>query len=121
MIIATRLAWMALAAIHLLPALSLGSDALRQRLYGMRPQGDLAVLLAHRSLIFAALVVASLTAAFVTRARFATAIPVTISVMGFLLAYSSQGAPAGPLRQIAWIDLAATPLLALVWWDAWRR
>jgi hypothetical protein len=121
MIALTRFAWGALAAIHILPALGLVSSMLRQRLYGMDPQGDLAILLSHRAVIFVAIVMASLVAAAFDTVRPVTAFFVSVSVVGFLFVYALGGMPAGPLRQVALVDTAALPLLVIVWIGLVRR
>ena len=121
MILAARVAWLGLAVIHLLPALGLVSTTLRHRLYGIDPTGDMAILLAHRALIFAAVVLASLTAAAIDTVRPATALVVSTSVVGFLLVYALGGMPAGSLRQVALVDCAALPLLVIVWVEIARR
>ncbi len=120
MIFVVRLAWLGLALIHILPAFGLASSILRQRLYGMDPVGDLGILLAHRALIFTALVAASLIATFVHAIRLPAAFAVTVSVIGFLVAYRLGGTPIGPLRQVALVDCVALPLLAIVWFDIAR-
>ena len=120
MTVAVRIAWTALAAIHLLPALGLVSTTLRNRLYGIDPTGDMAILLAHRALIFAAIVTASLAAAAFDAIRPATALAVSISVVGFLVVYAVGGMPTGALRQVALVDCAALPLLVVVWIDVVR-
>ena len=121
MIALTRFAWVALAAIHILPALGLVSSTLRQRLYGVEPGGDLAILLAHRAVIFATIVMASLLAIAVDTVRPGAAFFVSVSVVGFLFVYALGGMPAGPLRQVALVDCAALPLLVVVWIDLVRR
>jgi hypothetical protein len=121
MILLTRFAWIALAAIHLVPALGLVSSTLRQRIYGIDPGGDLAILLSHRAVIVAAIVTASLAAATFDTVRPATAYIVSASVIGFLFVYALGGMPAGPLRQVALVDCAALPLLVIVWLDLVRR
>lgn len=121
MMLLIRLAWLALAAIHLLPAFGLISSAVRLRLYGVEPTGTMAILLSHRALIFAAIVLVSLTAAAVQAVRPGAAFAVSVSVVSFLIAYALGGLPAGALRQVALVDCAAVPLLILVWIDVVRR
>lgn len=121
MTVLVRLAWIVLAAIHLLPALGLVSASVRQQLYGPVPTGDLSLLLAHRGLIFAALLVSALVAAIFTPARLATAFAVTVSVTGFLVLYAVEGCSGGPLRRIAIVDAAALPALLIIWLDLLRR
>lgn len=113
-------AWIALAAIHLMPALGLVSPAIRQVLYGIEPAGALATLLSHRAILFAALVLASLGAAAIPALRPGTAIAVTTSVIGYLVAYAANATPAGPLRKVALVDGIALAPLTVVWIDIAR-
>ena len=117
----TRIAWLALAAIHLLPALGLISSSIRYKLYGIEPTGNMAILLSHRALIFVAIVTASLAAATMNSVRPGAAVAVSVSVVGFLIAYSLGGLPSGALRQVALVDCLAVPLLVLVWIDIVRN
>ena len=112
-------AWIGLALIHLLPSLGVASNTVRRQLYGVAPHGDMAVLLAHRGVIFAALVIGAFAASLWESMRYPCAVPISISVLGFLAVYIRGGAPAGPLRRLALADLAAIPLLLLVWYDVW--
>ncbi|OYY90804.1 MAG: hypothetical protein B7Y45_06355 [Sphingomonas sp. 28-66-16] len=116
-----RVAWLALAIIHLLPALGLISTSMRHRLYGVEPVGSFAILLSHRAFVFAAIVLASLFAVVNVQVRPAAAIAVSVSVVGFLIVYVAGGAPVGALRQVALVDCIAVPLLILVWIDVVRR
>jgi hypothetical protein len=121
MMLLSRACWVLLAAIHVLPAAGLVFASLRHRLYGVDPSGDIAILLAHRALIFGAIVVMSLAAAIFETWRPTAALVVSVSVIGFLIVYMLDGSPAGPLRQIALVDGAALLLLAIVWTDMARQ
>lgn len=114
-------AWLALAAVHAAPAAVLFAPSLVQSLYGVSPDGAAGVLLIHRGALFLALVVAAVLAAFDPGARRVGSMVAAISVVGFLLVYARAGMPAGALRAVAWVDLAALVPLALVAFHAWGR
>ena len=117
---ATRLAWGLLALVHLGPAATAFVPSLTERLYGLSPQGDVAILLAHRGVLFCGVVAACLFAMFDQPARRALSVVVAISVVGFLVLYMQAGAPPGALRTIAVADAAALLALAFVLFSAWR-
>jgi hypothetical protein len=113
------LAWAALALVHLMPALATFSPALRRRLYGIESDGALKVMLTHRGVLFAAVLVACVYAAMAPEARQLASLVVAISLIGFLIVYSASGAPKGPLRNVALVDAVAIIPLAIVCADAW--
>jgi hypothetical protein len=115
-----KIAWLALGLIHLFPAASAFSPSLMQRIYGVAPSGDLAVILAHRGVLFCALLASCVFGAFDPAARRPLGIVVAISVIGFLVLYARAGMPAGPLRTIAIVDALGLVPLAAVLWSAWR-
>ena len=115
-----KAAWAMLALIHLAPAAVLVAPGALGRLYGIAPDGDLAVLLVHRGALFLALVAVCLYALADPAARRAAGLAVAISVVGFLALYARAGLPAGPLRAIALADAVALAPLALVLAAAWR-
>lgn len=117
--IVTKLAWVALALIHAPPAAALVSSAAVERLYNVRAEGDLGVILTHRGALFLALVIASVWAAFDPSVRRAVGLVVAISVLGFLAVYARAGMPPGALRTIAIVDGAALLPLAWILFDAW--
>ena len=117
---ATRIAWIALAAVHLAPAAVLFLPALAERLYGTARAGDVGVLLVHRGALFLGLVVLLLWAAFEPAMRRAASLVAAISVIGFLAVYAHASWPDGPLRRIARTDLLALAPLAPLAWVAWR-
>ena len=86
----------------------------------MAPDGDLGVLIAHRGVLFLAIVIACVIAVFDPPARRALGVVVAISVIGFLALYLRAGAPPGPLRTIAIADAVALLPLAVVLYAAWR-
>jgi len=111
---AERLAWLGLALIHFLPAAAAFRPGGIGRLYGVTPGGTLALLLEHRSLLFAAVVVLCVWSALDPQPRPAAAVATGISVLGYLVLYARHGWPAGPMRTIAKVDLLALPLLGFV-------
>lgn len=111
--------WLALALVHMPPALAAFLPALRQRMYGVDETPQLAVILAHRGILFLAVAAVSAYAAFDPEARRAAAIVAAISVVGFLLIYAAARLPKGPLRFVAIADCAALLPLAGVSADAW--
>lgn len=114
------LAWLALMLVHTPPALATFSAKLRQRMYGVEEGGPLGVILAHRGVLFLAVVVVCVLAAFVPGVRIAAALVVSISVLGFLATYLLGGSPR-QLRTIALIDTIALAPLAVVLIDFWPR
>ena len=115
----TRAAWLALAIVHLAPAAVVVQPGLVGRLYGVAPDGDLALILRHRGMLFLALVIVSLYATFDPPARKAASLAVATSVIGFLWLYMAAALPAGPLRAIARVDAVALLPLCWVFATAW--
>ena len=115
----SRLAWIALAAIHLPPAAVLAAPALARRLYGVDPGGAAGVLIVHRGALFLALACLALWAAFDPALRRAASLALGLSIGGFLVLYLRVGGPPGALRTIALADAAALAPLALAGWRAW--
>lgn len=113
-----RIAWIALALIHLAPGVAALIPGTITRLYGVPEQGAVGLLLQHRSVLFATIVVACVWAAFSTQARPFAAVTTAISVIGFLVIYALHGLPAGSLRPIAWADFIALIPLVYVGWRA---
>lgn len=116
----TKLAWALLALAHLSPAAVAFAPSLIERLYSVAPAGDLGVLLAHRGVLFLAIVTACVLAMFDPGARRSLGVVVAISVVGFLVHYLRAGAPPGPLRTIALVDAAALVPLGFALAAAWR-
>lgn len=109
-----RVAWLGLALIHLLPATVVFWPGGVARLYGARPGETPLLLLEHRGLLFAGILVLCLWSALDPQPRPAAALATAISVLGYLALYIRHGLPQGPMRTIARVDLLALPLLALV-------
>lgn len=116
-----RIAWVALALIHIMPAAAAFAPAMTARLYGVAPHGPLALLLAHRGALFLAVALVALLAAVSPEARRAAALVTGVSVISFLVLYARAGLPEGPLRTIATVDALALAPLAFVIVDALRR
>lgn len=119
--IVTRIAWILLAFVHAAPALVAFRPSLAARLYGAAGSGDLALLMTHRGVLFLAVVLACLYAAWEPTARPTAALVAGISVVGFLIHYALAGLPVGPLRTVALVDAFALIPLACVLLTAWPR
>jgi hypothetical protein len=119
--VATKASWALLILIHASPAMVLFAPTLVRRLYGVDESGGAGVLLVHRGALFLAVIAACAYAMVAPEARRVASVVVAISVIGFLLVYARAGAPAGPLRKIALVDLVALAPLAMVAFEAWRR
>lgn len=112
-------AWLALALLHLPPALAALSRDLVEQLYGVAANGDAALLLQHRAVLFIAVAAVCVLAAFVPEARRAAALVAAVSMIGFLLLYALAGFPGGSLKTIAIADLLGVPFLIFVSWRAY--
>jgi hypothetical protein len=106
-----RLLWLVLAAGHLLPALSAVQPAILVRLYGLAPGGDLSLLMRHRGVLFAVMVIIACWAAVDPGVRSLALLALGVSIGGFLLLYIGAASPAA-LRQIAIVDAVLVPVLA---------
>jgi hypothetical protein len=115
------LCWLLLAIVHASPAAVLFRPSLINALYGIQPASSTGLLLVHRGGLFLAIVVVSSLATFSPGARRAASLVVGISIISFLMIYSSAGAPEGPLRTIAVVDVGALLPLAVVLWSAWLK
>jgi hypothetical protein len=116
----TLIAWCVLALVHTPPAAVVAWPELVGQLYGETIGGTLQLLLVHRGVLFLAVVMACIHAAFIPSARRVTSLVVGTSVVGFLFLYARAGMPAGPLETIALFDAIALAPLAWVVIDAWR-
>lgn len=115
-----KAAWVSLALLHVMPALSAFAPAVVDRLYGVSPDGDVGVLIVHRGVLFLAVCLAALYAAFEPGSRRLASLLLCISMLGFLLVYLRAGMAPGDLRKIAIADLAGLVPLAWVSFAAWR-
>ena len=112
-----RLAWLVLAAVHLMPALALFRPELLTTLYGLRPDNPLFLLMRHRAALFLVVLVISLWSIVDPAPRRLASVAVGISLLAFLLLYWQAGSPKA-LRKIAQVDLAGLPALAFAAWSA---
>jgi len=109
-----RLTWLGLVLIHLMPATAVFRPGGIARLYGIKPGNALLLLLEHRSLLFAGIVVLCAWSVLDAQPRPAAAVATAISVLGYFGLYIRHGMPTGALRTIAKVDLLALPLLAFI-------
>lgn len=107
-----RILWLVLAVGHALPVLSLFRPGMLVQLYGIAPDGDLATLLRHRGALFLAIVIVAVWSAFDPRVRKLGLAVVGTSLIAFLGLYLTGGSSPG-LRQIAVVDAAMIPVLAI--------
>ncbi|OYU16123.1 MAG: phosphopantetheine adenylyltransferase [Alphaproteobacteria bacterium PA4] len=115
---AVTVAWLLLAALHLVPALALLRPALLTRLYGAAP-GDLGfALLRHRAALFLVVFIIAVWAAFDAAVRPLAVVTVAVSMLSFLLIHAASGRPAA-LRGIASADMMGLLPLAFVTWEVW--
>jgi hypothetical protein len=114
-----KIAWLVLAAVHLMPALAFFRPATLTVLYGVAPGNSLFLLMHHRAALFVAVFVACVWAAFDSDARRLGSVVTAISMLGFLWLYWRAGSPA-PLRTIALVDLAGLPVLLFAAYGAFR-
>jgi hypothetical protein len=116
----TRIGFLLLSFLHLVPSAAFVAPKLIRRLYGIDPDGTLGVLLSHRAGLFVAVAAAALFAAISMEGRRLATIVLTISMLGFLLTYVRAGAPSGPLRTIALMDMIGLLPLTFVAYASWR-
>ncbi|MBV1858531.1 MAG: hypothetical protein KUG77_08975 [Nannocystaceae bacterium] len=110
---------MILALAHVYPAAVAVAPRLVESLYGVAPGGSAALLLQHRGALFLAVALAAGLASFDPAARRAASLTVGVSVISYLAIYVRAGAPLGPLRSIAWVDVVLLLPLAIACRDAW--
>ena len=110
------IAWLVLAAIHLMPALAVFAPSLLTRIYGLDKGNPLFLLMRHRAALFLAIFVMCIWCSFDPRPRQMAGVVVAISMVSFLLLYWWQGSPTA-LRRIALVDLVGLPALAIVVWQ----
>ena len=112
-----RIAWLILAAVHLMPALALFRPALLTQLYRLQPDNSLFLLMRHRAALFLVVLVVSIWSAFDPASRRLAFVAVGISMVSFLMLYWQAGSPKA-LRKIANIDLIGLPALLYAGWCA---
>lgn len=118
--IAVKLAWLCVLLVHVMPSLILIAPGLSQSLYGVSPDGELAILVVHRGALFLAIVASATFAIVDRRSRRLASVVSAIGVVGFLIVYARAGMLPGALRTIALIDVLLLLPLAFVSWEAWR-
>lgn len=119
MTVIVKICWLALAALHLMPAGVLISQALVERLYSVDPSGDIGLLLRHRGALFLGVVIACAWAIWEPGTRRMVVVLVTSSMVSFLWLYFRAGCPTGALRTIAYADLVGLIPLFVVAYNAW--
>ena len=107
--------WAVLGLIHLLPAFAFFRPTLIGRLYGVDAHSTAFLLLHHRAALFLVVVVLSFWAAWRPEVRPLASVTVAISMVSFLGLYAAGGQPSA-LRQLAIVDLAGLPFLAVAAW-----
>jgi hypothetical protein len=117
----TKAAWGLLVLIHCTPAAVVFSPSLTTKLYGVDATSAVGVLLVHRGALFLAIVAAGLFALFDPDVRRACSVILAISMIGYLVVYAQGGLPPGPLRQVAFVDLAGLIPLGFAAFMAWAR
>jgi hypothetical protein len=111
--------WGMLGLIHLLPALALFRPSMISALYGVQSGSANFLLLHHRAALFLCVLVICVWAALRPDVRQLASVAVAISMLSFLWLYAAAERPAA-LRQIAIVDLAGLPFLAIAAWLAFR-
>ncbi len=109
----TRIAWLALALLHFLPAIALVRPSMLGQLYGLDPASPAYPLVWHRAALFGIITLIAVWAAFRSEVRPLATVAVGLSMVSFLIIYQISGRPPA-LRTIALADLAFMPFLAWV-------
>jgi len=109
--------WLALAAVHLMPALAFFRPGTLTSLYRITSDNPLFLLMHHRAALFLAVFVSCVWAAFDPGARKVAGVVTAISMLSFLVLYWRAGSPPA-LRQIALVDAAGLPFLAFALYGA---
>lgn len=114
---ADRIAWIALALVHLMPGVAFVVPSLITRLYGVAADAPLFPLLHHRAALFAVVLIVCIWAAIDPDVRRLAVVTTGLSMLSFLAIYWSAGQPIS-LRSIALVDLIGLPFLAFAAWRA---
>ena len=114
---AERIAWIALALVHLLPGIAVAMPSMISRLYGVEAESPVFPLLHHRAALFAIILIICLWAAIDPNVRRVATVAAGFSMLSFLAIYWSAGQPAS-LRLIALGDIIGLPFLAFAAWRA---
>ncbi len=111
------ISWLALAAVHFMPALAFFRPAMLGQLYRLAPDNPLFLLMHHRAALFLGVFVLCVWSAFDPAPRKAAVVVTAISMVSFLALYLMAGSPK-PLKTIALVDLIGLPFLLVVAWQA---
>jgi hypothetical protein len=111
--------WIALIAIHTMPALAFFQPVLVTKMYRLEAGTPLFLLMQHRAALFFIVCIICAWAIFRPETRQLASVAVAISMLSFLLLYWMQGSPSA-LRAIAIGDIIGLPFLAFVLWQAFR-
>lgn len=111
------IAWLILAAVHVMPALAAFRPAMLGTLYRLVPDNPLFLLMHHRAALFVGVFVLCVWAAIDPAPRPAAVVVVGISMVSFLALYWKAGSPAA-LRKIAMVDFIGLPALGFAGWAA---
>lgn len=114
-----QIAWVMIALIHFGPSLPLLQPSLIERLYGVPATGETGLLLVHRAVLFATILLGATWAVFDPSVRRLMALICGMSMIGFLVFYARAGAPKTSLRKIAIVDAVGLAPLAWVSFQAW--
>ena len=109
--------WAILGLIHLMPALALFRPSMISVLYGVPSGSATFLLLHHRSALFLSVLLTCIWAVLRPEVRPLASVVVAISMLSFLWLYTATGQPP-ELRQIAIVDFAGLPFLAMAIWLA---
>lgn len=114
---AERIAWIALALVHLLPGVAVAIPSMISRLYGVESESPIFPLLHHRAALFAIVLIICLWAVVDPNVRRVATVAAGLSMLSFLAIYWSAGQPVS-LRPIALGDIIGLPFLAFAAWRA---
>lgn len=111
--------WIALIAVHAMPALALFNPPLLTKMYGVEAGSNLFILFQHRAALFLVVCLLCAWAIFRPETRQVSAVSVGVSMISFLILFWMHGSPSA-LRSIAIADLAGLPFLAVAGWNAFH-
>lgn len=120
MTIVINVCWVALAALHVMPSISVFAPKLITRLYGVDAGGDVGLLLRHRGALFLGVILACVWSLVDAHSRRLASALVALSMGSFLLTYLSGGRREGALEAIARWDLIGLFPLLVVLYTSWR-
>jgi hypothetical protein len=110
-----RVLLLSVALLNLVPGIVAIMPSRSRALYGVALDAPaLAVTMRHRAVLLACVGVLLAVAAFDERWWAPASLVAWASKLAFLAIYALEGFPAGPLARVAWADLAALVVLAIV-------